>query len=568
MFNDGPYRTVTVKNNYKGEDDVRTVTKKDLIGNKNVINKGGAGKGKQVEEDIDVKDAEFTIKKRVDGTFYTEAATQIINSNDGPKDIRRDENLEELESSNSLLYRPGEKELIDRVFIKFDSSVYENNGNNNGSTSEGSGGVDGPTQGSSMTEVDAGPPVIGGDDNDYTENSKIKDKQLRTITSNFNEVSGENKYQQKFIIVPDSPYVAMKEAECTINVPVEKDKDVVEIRSYEGNLTIYPSSGYNLMDKCVVNVPVSRIKNVQMGFNDLHMQPISGYGDGGHMGYVSIEENDGTPMLRSSAQIVMYPENNYQLNINSNGDHSIQVPQGKDFISGGTVTVNVPNAANVADSLTYQVTGNFDHEENGNSSIVVSSHNLVLSNAPGGSNYDGMKRAIVNVKMNKVEIQEIFFRNTEYNYNIEPDDFVSSINIKVENKVKYLQMWSGTDLREINARLLSENREFSIQNGQFLILIFEKRIDDVSFWKILCCSNFYYMEKTINVNVNEYNTVVYQYLENASPLEFLKIYRARGNDLCMYFDESNIETENNTCKILETGWINNNKILLDFGVTI
>lgn len=329
VFNNGPYRSVVIKNNTENGNGVKSIQKEDIIGDNTVINVGGPGKGKTIVEDIDVNDYRINIRKGPNGTLVKTYETQSAKAN-GSKDIS-----EELPLVNNTILTSN-NELIDRVYLNIDPNVFE---------------INAPTNGSSMNEVDAGPPVIGddesGDENEESvPMSEIEEYKTVQTSANFG-YNNNNQYVTNVAITPSSGRVAMKRAYA--NVIAKEDNNYQMSITSNGNYPIEVPENKDFIIGGNVSVNVSTDTSNYTNNNDImnyvQYQNSPYFNWNSQNQYVSshtvLPSNGRVAMKKAYVNIIANPETNYTLNIDSNGSKNIVVPQGKDFIVGGTINVDV-----------------------------------------------------------------------------------------------------------------------------------------------------------------------------------------------------------------------------------
>ena len=171
----------------------------------------------------------------------------------------------------------------------------------------------------------------------------VSDNQIdscRTIFKNFSgidfrEDTNYNGFVGSLLIEPGPSHLAMRKA--VVNL-ITKQEDNLEININDNgdyNIEIPENKDFITGGVVHVNIPIQDVRIIQTGI-------IFHWNQGQYVGTVNIEKATSYAGMKiASATVITNPEDNYQLNITSNGNHPIEIPTGKDFIIGGNVNVDV-----------------------------------------------------------------------------------------------------------------------------------------------------------------------------------------------------------------------------------
>ena len=412
LFEDGPYRSVKIVNNSDKPEYKVVLGKRNLMGTKTKINRGGAGKGKDIEEDIDICDVEVSVKGK-----QVEYAKQNVDNANGDKEIII-KDVEPLDSDDEGYFKieAGENELFDKIYLNIrdiDSDII-----GGGTLNPVDSGND---QGGSQDDNGSGNDNV--DLSLYTENSKIEDVGDFGYV-NYSDVDKSDDslfgHIASYSIYPSGENVAMKRADVKLCMRLEDN--LRQTVTANGEYPINVPNGKDFIRHGVIDVQVPSDVNVanNLGFQVTgSFSPEAGAGNmmvsthtltlnnaSGGSEYDAMESANVTVKLNKKTIDETYTENK---------TYTINPCSSNEFFNGGTITVDVPEKE-IASSLGFQVSGNF-HAESGAGNMMVSNHTLTLNNASSGSDYDGMESASVSVRLSKKEIDETYDENGTYTIN-------------------------------------------------------------------------------------------------------------------------------------------------------
>lgn len=340
-FNNGPYNEVRLQ--FPEVMDYHfTVDKEFILDDNGVIFNKGITNEQSVTENVDVKDIKIKI---TNNNGVIRKKYDKIQKNRGIRDLEEDIFIPQ----NGIIVA-GQNELFDNIFIEFDETQFVGLGN-------GSNIISGNDMINIIEESEENEGNSNGNESEDIEEFKTVFQSFRNLGMRDDET-----YQLigGFSVQPSNGRTAVKRVNVLLTANPEKeyildvnDEGVYDIEIPEGKDFIMGGRVNVVLNDFIKNDMIEDWKTEFISFRNMGFHDTNDAYD--YLGNINISKSQSKEAMRSAiVNVTCKPERNYEINCYDNGIYNIEIPEGKDFILGGSVNVN-----SYVDKLRFMAQPNF-----------------------------------------------------------------------------------------------------------------------------------------------------------------------------------------------------------------